>query len=115
MDFPDFMRAFPAIDIPLPEDVVSTNVLRSDAGIVVFFTVHQDCEIPAHAHLGQWGTLVAGEIELTIDGETRTRKPGDSWNIPAGVEHSARLKAGARIIDVFEEPDRYPLKPVAMG
>ena len=47
MDYPDFMRGFPSLDIPYPEEVVSTNVIRSDAGLVVFFTVHQDVEIQA--------------------------------------------------------------------
>ena len=51
-----------------------------------------------------------GEIELTIAGETRTCRPGDTWDIPTGTLHAAKLKAGARLMDVFEEPDRYPLK-----
>lgn len=111
MDFPAFIDALPRLDLPFPETAVSARALRSDRGLVVFFSFHQDLDIPPHQHLAQWGTLVAGEIEITIAGTPRTMRPGDTWDIPAGVAHSVRIKAGARAIDVFEEPDRYALKP----
>lgn len=63
-----------------------------------------------HAHGAQWGTVVGGEIEFTIGGVTKVYRPGDSYAIPAGVEHGAQIKAGTRVIDVFEEADRYPVK-----
>ena len=47
---------------------------------------------------------------MTIGGVTKTYRPGDSYSIPAGVEHGATVKAGTRAIDVFEEADRYTLK-----
>ena len=110
MQFPDFIMGFPAIDVPFPEDVVQTRAIRSDAGLVVFFTFLQDMDLPQHAHGAQWGTVVAGEIEFTIAGETRNYRPGDSYSIPAGVGHGAKIKAGTKVIDVFEEADRYPIK-----
>ena len=110
MDFPDFMRAFPELAVPYPEDVVTMNAIRSEAGLVVFFTVHQDVEVPEHSHGPQWGALFHGRIELTIEGETRICGPGDSWDISAGALHSARLYAGSRLMDVFAEPDRYPIR-----
>jgi quercetin dioxygenase-like cupin family protein len=110
MPFPDFIRALPGIDVPFPEDVVQTNVVRSDAGLVVFFTFVKDMQLPTHAHGAQWGTVVEGEIEFTIGDETKTYRPGDSYFIPAGTPHGALIKAGTRVIDVFEEADRYRLK-----
>ena len=61
----------------------------------------------------EWLGLSNGsnDIVFTIGGETRTYRPGDSYSIPAGVEHGALIRAGTRAIDVFEEPDRYRLKP----
>ena len=38
MAYPDFITDFPALDVPFPEDVVQTAVIRSDAGLVAFFT-----------------------------------------------------------------------------
>ncbi len=63
----------------------------------------------------KWGTVVAGEIELTIGGETRSYGPGDSYSIPSGVEHGAVIMAGTIAIDAFEEPDRYPIRRAASG
>ena len=110
MPYPNFITAFPSIDVPFPEDVVQTAVVKSDAGLVAFFTFLKDMELPAHAHGAQWGTVIEGEIELTIGGVTKIYRPGDSYSISAGVEHGAMIKAGTRVIDVFEEADRYPIK-----
>ena len=107
MPLPDFIMDFPAIDVPFPEDVVK---IRSDAGLVVFFTFVKDMVLPPHSHKAQWGTVIAGEIEFTIGGKTKTYGPGDSYSIPSGVVHGANIKAGSVVIDVFEEPDRYPIK-----
>jgi quercetin dioxygenase-like cupin family protein len=110
MTYPDFIDAFPSIDVPFPDDVVRTSVVRSDDGLVVFFNFLKDMKLPLHAHGAQWGTVLEGEIEFTIGGVTRIYRPGDSYTIPAGVEHGAMIKAGTRVIDVFEEVDRYPIR-----
>ncbi|MBI1217916.1 MAG: cupin domain-containing protein [Rhodobacteraceae bacterium] len=110
MPLPAFIDAFPALAVPFPEDVVSSRAIRSDQGLVVFFTFHKAMDLPPHSHGAQWGTVVEGEIVFTIAGETRTYRPGDSYMIPAGASHSARIAAGTVAIDVFEEPDRYALR-----
>lgn len=110
MSFPAFITSLPGIAVPFPTDVVQTAAVRSDDALVVFFTFMQDMTLPLHAHGAQWGTVVTGEIEFTIGGQTRVYRPGDSYFIPPGVEHGALIKAGTRVIDVFQEADRYPLK-----
>lgn len=110
MDLPDFIRALPSIDVPLPEDVLTTNALQSAHGLGVFFTAHQDINLPPHSHKGQWGTVLVGSLELTIDGETTRYLPGQSYTIPAGTVHAVRVPAGSIVFDVFEEPDRYALR-----
>ena len=110
MNYPKFIQSQPSLDIPFPEDAVTASAVRSDGALVVFFHIHKDVELPEHQHGAQWGTLVHGSLELTINGETRSYAPGDSWDIPAGTPHSGKLKAGSLAIDVFEEPDRYPLR-----
>lgn len=109
MDYPDFIRELPGLDIPFDPSVVTARAVRSDDALVVFFSVHKDFELPEHSHGPQWGSLFEGEIELTVGGVTRTCRPGDTWDIGDGVPHSARLKAGSRLMDVFAEPDRYAL------
>jgi len=89
---------------------VTTNAMRTGNGLAVFFSVHEDIELPPHSHKAQWGTVLAGRLDLTVDGTTTTYHPGDSYFIPSGVTHAVRVAAGSRLLDVFEEPDRYPLK-----
>lgn len=110
MPFPDFIAALPGLELPFPEDVVQCSAMRSEGGLVVFFTFLKEMELPTHSHGAQWGVVVEGEIAFTIGGETRTCRPGDSYDIPAGVPHGARIAAGTRVIDVFAEADRYALR-----
>lgn len=59
--------------------------------------------VPLHSHPHeQAGTVMEGELRLTIAGEVLWLKPGDTYIIPGGVEHMAEAGAGgARILDVF--------------
>ncbi len=59
--------------------------------------------VPAHSHPHeQAGTVISGEFEMTINGETRRLKPGDTYIIPGGVEHGARTDdTPARALDAF--------------
>jgi quercetin dioxygenase-like cupin family protein len=54
--------------------------------------------------------VLEGTVELTVSGSTRAYSTGSSYYIPAGAIHSAKLVAGTRIIEFFEEPDRYRQK-----
>ena len=110
MEFPEFMQALPGLEVTFTKDVVQLHAVRSDEALVVYFTVLQDLYVAEHSHGPQWGAIFEGELELTISGQTRTYRPGYTWNIPDGAPHAANIKAGARLMDVFAEPDRYPLK-----
>lgn len=110
MQFPDFIMNLPALDIPFPEEAVSSRAMRCDGGLTVYFSFHQEVTLPPHSHGAQWGTVLEGQVDLTIDGRTREMKPGDIYDIPAGVVHAVRVAKGSKVIDVFEEPDRYPLR-----
>ncbi len=110
MNFPDFITAWPALDIPFPAEVVETHAVQSDKGLVVFFRFLQDVHLPPHSHLGQWGTVIKGELKIAMNGETRVYGPGDSYDIPAGTVHEVWGKAGGLVLDAFEEPNRYPLR-----
>ena len=110
MDLPEYILNMHELDLPFPPEMVKTHALRSERGLMVIFEIFQDVSLPAHSHLGQWGTVMEGCLELTIDGQTATYKSGDSYNVPSGVEHAVKVYAGSKLTDIFEEPDRYPLK-----
>jgi quercetin dioxygenase-like cupin family protein len=59
--------------------------------------------VPAHSHPHeQSGTVVSGQIEMTIGGEARWLEPGDTYIIPGGVQHSAKTgETPTRVLDIF--------------
>jgi quercetin dioxygenase-like cupin family protein len=110
MKFPEIITRLPEADLPFPSSVVRTSVIQSENGELVFFDILKDVEIPPHSHKAQWGTVLEGQVEMTIDGKTQTYRPGDSYFIPSGVVHGGKATAGTKVIDFFEEKERYKLK-----
>jgi quercetin dioxygenase-like cupin family protein len=108
LEFPAFVRSLPEIDVSLPG--VRGWLLQGDGKQVVFFDIEPIGAIPEHAHSAQFGVVLDGEMSLTIGGETRRYRRGDSYTIPAGVPHSAVFHSRFRAIDVFDEPARYRVK-----
>jgi quercetin dioxygenase-like cupin family protein len=110
MKFPEIITRLPEAALPFPSSVIKTSVIQSENGQLVFFDVFEDVEIPPHSHKAQWGTVLEGHMELTIDGKTQTYRPGNQYFIPSGVVHSVKIPAGTKIIDYFDEKERYKLK-----
>jgi quercetin dioxygenase-like cupin family protein len=62
--------------------------------------------LPDHAHPHeQVANVIAGEFELTINGETQRLGPGSVGIIPRHARHSGRAITQCHIIDVF-----YPIR-----
>ena len=59
--------------------------------------------VPEHHHPHeQMGMGLEGEFLLTIDGEEKVIRQGDTYCIPGGTPHSARsLDGPARALDIF--------------
>lgn len=105
--YPELITSLPAIDLPAAMKGVRGWLSQGADHQVVFFEIEPIGEVPPHSHGAQWGIVVEGEMELTIDGQTRCYGPGDSYFIPAGVTHGARFLSRFRAIDVFADVDRY--------
>ena len=103
--YPTWMQNVPEVDIPVTG--VEGRLIASPHGQVVFFRAIEEVEVPPHAHGRQWGIVLTGRLHLTVEGEATTYEPGETYEIPSGAEHSARLEAGTSLIDVFQDPDRY--------
>ncbi|MGV3607773.1 MAG: cupin domain-containing protein [Planctomycetaceae bacterium] len=71
----------------------------------VEFAPHAIVQPHSHPH-EQMGMLISGELTFTIGGETRTLKPGEMWNIPGGVVHSAVAGAEPVVALDFFHPVR---------
>ena len=107
--YPELIQSLPEVDVPM--EGVRGRLLQGRDRQVVFFDIDPIGSIPLHTHGAQGGIVVQGEMELTIGGETRTYRAGDSYYVPAGVEHGATFTTPFKAIDVFEEPDRYRARP----
>ena len=108
VDFPEMIEQLPDVDIQL--EGVRGKLLQAGGQQIVFFELEPIGRIPPHSHGAQWGIVVSGEIELRIGASTRVVRKGDSYYIPAGVEHEARILIPSQVIDMFDEPERYQAK-----
>ena len=104
-EFPPFVRSL--AEAALPFDGLQGWLLQSDSGQVLFNESDIQVSVPEHSHGDQWGVVIDGEIELTIGGQTKTYGRGDTYFIPAGTVHSARIHPGFRAVDYFADRDRF--------
>jgi len=103
--FPEIIRSLPEADAPFRD--IAVWLLRGPTASAIFVEAHADSVVPEHSHGAQWGIVVSGELVLTIAGATRAYRPGEEYFIAAGVPHAAKLRAGVRVIDFFDDPNRY--------
>lgn len=106
--FPDIITNLPAADIPL--EGLDSYIFQGEHQQIVFMCFENDAEVPEHSHEAQWGIVLDGEIQLTMGGQKYTFKKGDTYFIPNGIKHSAKIKKGYKDITLFNQKDRYKVK-----
>ena len=106
--FPKFVTNLPEADIPFPG--VHGRISQAPDHQIIFMDIEPIGEVAPHRHGEQWGIVVEGEMQLTIEGVTRAYRAGDSYHIPANVEHAATFLTRVRVIDVFADAHRYQPK-----
>ena len=78
------------------------TLVYGDKTLLSEFHLRQDSQLPAHAHpQEQTGYLLTGKIRLTIGDECFEVEPGDSWSIPANIEHRAEILADSVAVEIF--------------
>lgn len=103
--FPEVIKALPKVNIGL--EGADLRLSQADGHQILFMEFSKDVELPEHSHEAQWGIVLKGQIELVIAGKTHHFEKGDSYFIPAGVLHSARIFAGYADVTFFDAPNRY--------
>jgi quercetin dioxygenase-like cupin family protein len=84
------------------EGVHLKTLVFGDQTLMVEVKFDKDAVIPTHGHPHeQTGYLISGQLEFVINGENIIVNPGDSWNIPGDVEHSATATDETVVIEVF--------------
>jgi quercetin dioxygenase-like cupin family protein len=101
--FPEMITRHPEVDIP--KDGVSSRLIQAGQQQFIFMEFDRDLEVPVHSHNTQWGVVLEGQIELTIDGQTRIFTKGDSYFVDR--MHSAKIKKGYKDLTLFDQADRY--------
>lgn len=103
--FPKMIEKLPEVDISLPG--VKGKLFQGRDMQAVFFSLEGTGEIPPHSHQAQWGVILEGEADMTIDGVTRRYRRGDAYYIPAGSVHAIKILGPMKALDFFDEPERY--------
>ena len=90
---------------PTQEPVPGYHVrfVHSETMTMAYWTIEAGAPIPEHQHPHeQIATLIEGEFELTVGGETQRLGPGDVAVIPSNVPHAGRAVTPCRMIDAFQ-------------
>ncbi len=103
--YPETITNLPEADIPF--EGVRGWLSQAEDHQIVFFEIEAIGAVAEHKHGDQWGVVFEGEMELTMNGETRTYRKGDRYFVPAGVLHSAVFKKKTWLMDFFADKERY--------
>lgn len=84
-------------------DGVTGRVVEGERITMSLVDLEPTVPVPEHHHENeQVGFVVEGQIDFTIDGETRTLRAGETYVIPSDVPHSVVTGPnGAVVLDVF--------------
>ncbi len=105
----EVIRALPEADLQIAG--IRGWILQGENQQLMFFEFETNAKVPEHSHAyPQWGTVIHGQMKLVVDDETRLCKRGDEYVIPAQARHSATFPVKARVIDFFQEKQRYKTK-----
>ncbi len=108
LEYPNLIVDLPEADIPF--NGLKGWISQGKDHQMVFFDIEPIGEVKEHFHGAQWGIVIDGEMDLTIAGQTKTYKKGDSYFIPEKALHSAVFKTRTKVLDFFADKDRYKVK-----
>jgi quercetin dioxygenase-like cupin family protein len=101
------IKKLPKANIPLSG--VEAYISQGENHQILFMEFNEDVRVPEHSHGAQWGVVLSGKIELTVDRDMNIYAKGNQYFIPNGVIHSAKIFAGYSDISFFDEKNRYKI------
>ncbi|MGE5417929.1 MAG: cupin domain-containing protein [Acidobacteriota bacterium] len=97
-----FSKKSPQGYIDVCPGIKRKTLVYGENTLMTEFVLAKDSDLPPHDHpQEQTGYLVSGSIVLTIGDVDYDVKPGDSWSIPGGVSHKARIVEDSVAVEVF--------------
>ncbi|MFX0123247.1 MAG: cupin domain-containing protein [Candidatus Hodarchaeota archaeon] len=101
--------SFIKLDEILEREVVpgfKGKFIHSDNVTIVHWDISEGAMLSEHNHHHEQVTnIITGELELTIEGETRVLKSGELVVVHSNIKHSGRAITDCYVIDVF-----YPIR-----
>ena len=81
----------------------SGRVLQTEGATMIQFDLDPKIVVETHKHaVEQFGVVVKGSLAMVIAGEQRILTPGDTYRIPPGTAHGARVfEEPTRVIDIY--------------
>ena len=81
--------------MPAPVAGVEAWQMEMPRVTLALYELEPGVEVPAHVHGGdEVGVVLAGSVQVTVEGESAEMLEGDTFLIPAGKWHSARTATG---------------------
>ena len=106
--FPEPIRNLPEVEMPFAK--YEARLSQGEDHQIIFMRFDEDVDLPEHSHEDQWGIVLEGKIELTIDGIKNTYTKGERYFIGKGVKHCGKIFAGYADMTFFNQKDRYSTK-----
>jgi unsaturated pyranuronate lyase len=85
---------------------ILVQVIAEGANLnAVHWNIPDGGTVPAHSHSSeQFGYLIKGLLELTVNGDTYSIAEGDTYVIPANAVHEFTARGQVEALDVFCPP-----------
>ncbi len=81
---------------------IYARLLHTEGMTVAHVRLEGGAILPEHQHPHEQVTnILEGELEMTVNGQTRLCKAGDIVKLYSNVPHSAIARTACRVIDVF--------------
>jgi quercetin dioxygenase-like cupin family protein len=106
-----FYRHNPEPYTPLLAGIGIKTLVYGERTLLSEFQMAKGSQLPRHAHpYEQTGYMISGKIRMHAGAESQVVEPGDSWSIPANLEHQAEILEDSVIIELFSpvRPDYLP-------
>ena len=95
-------------DLPVvePQAGVRRRLIPSDHATVAVSDLDPRTVVETHKHdTEQVGLVTKGSLVLVVAGEQRILTPGDTYRVPAGASHGARVfEEAAQVIAIWVPP-----------
>ncbi|MCP4632268.1 MAG: cupin domain-containing protein [candidate division Zixibacteria bacterium] len=103
----------------LPELQISEGILAHAVNTQTVTVLHVQIKagslLPEHVHYNeQVINVIAGELELTVEGKVHRLVPGVVMVLPPNVPHSGRAVTDVKVVDVFH-PAREDFRGSSFG